>query len=82
MHNRIPSHMRATAIAVLLLLTSLIGSGLGPALVGMMSDHFAAFAFASTGVGFAQACPGGTAVTGAAASLQASCRTASIFGLR
>jgi MFS family permease len=37
----VPPHMRATTAAILLFIINLIGLGLGPLLVGMLSDHFA-----------------------------------------
>ncbi len=37
----VPTNMRATASAVLLFVINLIGLGLGPLLVGMLSDYFA-----------------------------------------
>ncbi|HZZ36743.1 MAG TPA: MFS transporter [Caulobacteraceae bacterium] len=37
----VPPNMRATASAILLFIINLIGLGLGPALVGALSDHFA-----------------------------------------
>lgn len=36
----VPSNMRATASAVLLFIINLVGLGLGPLLVGMLSDYF------------------------------------------
>ena len=80
-HNRIPSNMRATAIAVLLLMTNLLGAGLGPALVGFASDRFAGLSFAGD-PGYALACPGGNPAAGAAPALAAACKSASTVGLR
>jgi predicted MFS family arabinose efflux permease len=37
----VPAHMRAMAIAVMLLLSNLIGMGLGPVAVGVLSDYLA-----------------------------------------
>lgn len=37
----VPSHMRATASAILIFIMNLIGLGLGPLLVGVLSDTFA-----------------------------------------
>ena len=38
--NLVPAHMRALTTAVLLFFLNLIGLGLGPLAVGMLSDHF------------------------------------------
>jgi predicted MFS family arabinose efflux permease len=42
-HSSVDSRMRATTIAVILLVANLLGYGLGPPLVGAASDHLAAF---------------------------------------
>jgi len=42
-HSSVEPRMRATTIAVILLVTNLLGYGLGPPLVGAASDHLAAF---------------------------------------
>jgi len=36
----VPPHMRATAAAILLFIINLIGLGLGPLAVGLLSDYF------------------------------------------
>jgi MFS family permease len=41
-HNMVEPRMRATATALLLLVVNLVGLGLGPTLVGLASDTFAA----------------------------------------
>lgn len=41
---------RATSVAILLLLVSLIGNGIGPVFVGMLSDHLMAGQIASAGL--------------------------------
>jgi MFS family permease len=38
LHNMVEARMRATAVAILFVLTSIIGLGVGPMLVGWMSD--------------------------------------------
>lgn len=45
----VPSHMRATAAAILLFVINLIGLGLGPLVVGFVSDYF------SVGLGYGPA---------------------------
>ncbi|MDB5579667.1 MAG: hypothetical protein JWR80_4843 [Bradyrhizobium sp.] len=64
--------MRATAIAILLLVMNLIGMGLGPLLVGTVSDVAAAYVY---GPDFARAC-------GRGATANPACLRASFIGLR
>lgn len=45
--NLVPSHWRTQASALLLLVFNLLGLGLGPLLVGMLSDELASFGAAS-----------------------------------
>ena len=63
----VPTHIRAQAVAFLALVTALVGTGLGPMLVGMLSD---ALAFTKHPLPFALACVGITAATIAAFLLQ------------
>ncbi|CAN5365596.1 MFS transporter [soil metagenome] len=65
--NRVPARTRASASALILMVTSLVGLGLGPTTTGLLSDHFAANIF--RGGVFATACPGGFAPVGALASV-------------
>ena len=58
---------------------ALFGTGLGPTLIGMLSDYFAGQAF---GAGFTEACPGGRAPAGASELFQANCAQASASGMR
>lgn len=68
--------MRATAIAILAFVIALIGYGLGPPLVGLLSDLATSWAFAqATGDTFAVACTG-------AATVIAACETARADGLQ
>jgi hypothetical protein len=60
------------------LVGGLVGAGLGPTVVGMLSDFFAARSFA--GVDFISSCPGGRALGDAALDL--ACQAASVDGLR
>ncbi|HVI33882.1 MFS transporter [Phenylobacterium sp.] len=71
--NLVTPRMRASAIALLGLSTSLIGMMLGPVATGALSDAFAARSF---GPGYAGACRGGPAATGPA------CEAASVDGVR
>jgi MFS family permease len=41
MQRLVPDNMRATMMALIMLLTNLIGFGVGPLVVGMLSDHLA-----------------------------------------
>jgi predicted MFS family arabinose efflux permease len=67
----VPPHMRATAAALLLFLVNLIGFGLGPPLVGWLSDALAA-RFELTAVRYALAIVSTTYVWGALHMLIAS----------
>jgi MFS family permease len=69
--NLMEPRMRATAAALVGIMTNLVGAGLAPTIVGALSDRFAAHAF---GGGFASACKGPAATHGA-------CMTASATGL-
>lgn len=64
---------RATSVAVILLSLNLLGYGLGPPLVGMVSDHLAAW--------FSAGAPGGGSACSTDNALPA-CRAASAKGLR
>lgn len=55
--NMVGANMRASSAFVVNLVLGLVGIGLGPTLVGILSDRFAHLAF-SLG-DFAAACPGG-----------------------
>jgi len=74
LHNRISSRERATASALLILVMSLIGLGIGPPLVGALSDATAHQVFAAGD--YATAC------LGRDANLATACRMASASGLR
>ncbi len=68
--------MRAFAAAVYALAIGLVGAGLGPTALGLLSDMFAGQAFHAGD--FLTACPGGRGGAG----LDAVCRAASTEGLR
>lgn len=70
-HALVDARMRATATAILLLCSTLIGSAIGPALTGWLSDTFAA---ASYGDGFVEICKG--------AAVDVRCRGALSTGLQ
>jgi len=68
--------MRATAAAIVLVIVSVVGLGLGPPAVGVLSDWFASQDRHALGVTAAACHAGGTA------ALRASCARASSEGLR
>jgi predicted MFS family arabinose efflux permease len=80
--NFAPPKARATAAAILVLFASTIGLGLGPAVVGWLSDEIAARSFHIAAVSFASACPHGIARPGASADIRAACVAASAAGLQ
>ena len=74
--NLMAPRMRASAAAIVNLATNLVSAGLGPLIVGLMSDAFAKQAFHGD---FAVACSGGRA---AQSALQGPCGVASASGLQ
>ncbi len=75
----VPPHMRATASAVMLLAVTMIGSSVGPPLVGVLSDWAAGGAFDATLGTYSDVCSGPAAQLSAA--LQGPCAAASSKGL-
>ncbi len=76
---------RASAIAILLLLIALIGNGLGPQIVGWMSDMFMGMELKSKGFGgvlTTELCRNASEVAKLAADQQAVCAAAYGEGLR
>jgi MFS family permease len=81
--NLSPPRMRATAVALMTVVTSGLGFGVGPVAAGFLSDRFASRAFAAAGHGsFTSLCPGGVAPAHAAEALQSMCLSASASGIR
>jgi predicted MFS family arabinose efflux permease len=78
--NLVGPRMRATTTALVFLVMGLLGSGVGPTVLGMASDFFAGQALASAD--FIASCPGGRAAPGAPEALDTACRAASAQGLR
>ncbi len=77
--NMVGANMRASSAFVMSgLVLGLAGIGLGPTLVGFLSDRFASHAFA----GYLGSCPGGLAPHGALPALADACRSASATGIR
>ncbi len=73
--NMVGANMRGSSAFVASLVLGLVGVGLGPTLVGFLSDFFAQQAF--TGGDYKLICP-----PGAAQSLSEACTTASATGVR
>jgi predicted MFS family arabinose efflux permease len=76
--NMAPKHMRATASAVLMLGAVALGGGVGPFILGAISDIVAAHDFPTTFGVFSEVCP----VKDAGTALAAACSKASAAGLR
>ncbi len=74
--NLMEPRMRATAAAVVAIMTNLVGAGLAPVVVGMLSDRFASQAM---GRSFSAVCTGARAAETAAAG---ACGQASAHGLQ
>ena len=73
-------HSRATAVAVYALVSSIIGTGLGPTLVGLASDLYANAAF--HGGSYTALCPGGLPGADVSAAVAAACRSAAATGVQ
>ena len=78
--NMVGASMRGSSAFVVSLVLGLVGVGIGPTIVGFLSDFFAQQAF---GAGDFQAmCRGGVASAGAGKDAAAACLTASATGVR
>jgi predicted MFS family arabinose efflux permease len=77
--NLVDARMRASAAAIMLFLINMFGQGIGPTLMGWVSDRVATGLFGPT---FLNACPGGVAPKGSAAQLATACADASSRGLQ
>ncbi len=78
--NMVGASMRASSGFLIALVIGLVGIGLGPTLVGFLSDLYATHSF--TLGQYAELCPKGLPAPGAAADLAAACREASATGIR
>lgn len=78
--NMVSANMRASSAFVISLMLGLVGIGLGPTLIGILSDLFAHQAFHLGD--FARMCPGGAAPKGSPAGLVQACGAASGSGIR
>ncbi len=77
--NMVGANMRASSAFVMSgLVLGLVGIGVGPTLVGFLSDRFASHAFAA----FLGSCPGGRAPPGSLPALADACRGAGATGVR
>lgn len=78
--NLLEPKMRATGMALFSVFYTLVGSGVGPPIVGFLSDRFAQRAFGTQS--FVATCPGGIAPQGSAQSLVDACADASALGIQ
>jgi predicted MFS family arabinose efflux permease len=78
--NMVGASMRASSTFVFNFILGLVGIGLGPTLVGILSDRFARSAF--TVGDFVASCPRGRPLTGALNAHLQACADASAIGLR
>lgn len=80
MQNLARPRMRATTTAISALAVGIVGAGLGPTVVGILSDRLAIRFF--EGTDFFASCPGGRGADGLGTALDAACVSASTMGLR
>jgi predicted MFS family arabinose efflux permease len=80
LQNMAEPRMRATVAFTFFFVVGIVGLGAGPALVGGLSDSFAAARFDAGS--YAALCPGGAAPASADAVLMNSCHVASSAGLQ
>ena len=77
LYSIVPPGGRAKALIIAGVFMSLIGGSIGPLVTGAANDLLASFLFGETSpTGFMASCPGGQAIKGAAAALDAACRKA------
>lgn len=78
--SRLPSRLRGSGSAVMLLVVSIFGLGVGPTLTGALSDRLASAAFELPG-GYAVSCPAGRIAT-LGDQARAACEAAAAYGLQ
>jgi predicted MFS family arabinose efflux permease len=78
--NMVGANMRASSAFTVSLVLGLVGVGIGPTLLGLLSDAFGAAAFAPGN--FKLMCPGGAPPHGELSALQRACAAASATGIR
>lgn len=79
LQNMVTARMRASAAFVFFFVNTLVGVGLGPPITGFFSDFYAQGVFALGD--FSALCPGGRALSGAAANVAQACSAASTKGV-
>ncbi len=78
--NMVDASMRASSAFTVAIVFGLVGAGLGPTIVGVISDLAARHSFDAGQ--FSALCPGGAARRGAGAALADACAAASAHGIR
>ena len=78
--NMVAANMRGSSAFVASLVLGLVGVGLGPTIVGILSDFFAQQAFHLGN--FKTLCPGGLSLASGGGVLSAACKVASATGVR
>jgi predicted MFS family arabinose efflux permease len=78
--NMVDASMRASSAFTVAIVFGLVGTGLGPTIVGIISDFAARESFGAGN--FAAQCPGGAARPGAEAALSSACSISSAYGIR
>jgi len=78
--NMVDARMRASSAFTVAIVFGLVGTGLGPTIVGIISDLAAQHGFGAAH--FASLCPGGAARPGADPVLASACAAASAQGIR
>ncbi len=80
LQNMVEPRMRGTAAFIFFLVSSMVGLGFGPALLGYVSDRWASGVFEAGD--YLTQCPGGAARAGAQMADGAACHAASAAGLK
>jgi predicted MFS family arabinose efflux permease len=78
--NMVGPRMRATAAFVFFFISTMVGIGLGPPVLGLVSDLFGTLSY--QGADFAADCPGGRALVDAGAEAAARCSEAAGQGVQ
>ena len=80
--NMAPTHMRSTATAIVLVGAIALGTGMGPMIVGVVSDLAAAGHLPDALGAYSRVCPGGKPLPELAQQLGTACAEASAAGIR
>jgi predicted MFS family arabinose efflux permease len=78
--NMVDASMRASSAFAVAIVFGLVGTGLGPTIVGVISDLAARHSFGAGN--FAAQCPGGAGRSDAGAALTSACSISSAYGIR